>query len=166
MSILPLGLVILCAVFSLQILAAEPKAVQSVPPPQVKAFNDLLADPVVADWLKKQVSESPLSPEPKLRESEMTMISSDVDSRISSARDRLRAIAAGAPNLSNELLRILQRVREEVTPRAPGVIPLVFAFLLLGFGAQWLVRQLTRRVQTNVDEQVVRSRLRAVRLRA
>lgn len=163
--IVPLVLIFLCAVLSTPIFAAEPKATDSVPP-QVKAFNDLLADPVVADWLKKQVSESPSIPETKPPETEMTMISSDMDSRVASARDRLKAIVAGVPNLSNELFRIFQRVKEEVTPRAPGVIPLVLLFLLFAFGAQWLVKQLTRRVQTNVDGQDVHSRLRAVRLRA
>ena len=162
---LPLVLILLCPVLSSQIFAAEPKAIDGVPP-QVKAFNELLADPVVADWLKKQVSENPSTPATKPAETQMTMISSDIESRVSSARDRLKAIAAGAPNLANELLQIFQRVREEVRPRAPGVIPLVLAFLLLGFGAQWLVRRLTRRVQTNVDEQDVHSRLRAVRIRA
>jgi small-conductance mechanosensitive channel len=94
------------------------------------------------------------------------MISSDMDSRVSSARDRLRAIAAGGPELPQELLQIFHKVREEVTPRAPGVIPLVLVFLLLGFGAQWLARQFIRRIQTNVEQQDVRSRLRAVRMRA
>jgi small-conductance mechanosensitive channel len=158
-------LILFCAALSTQIFAAEPKAADSIPP-QVKAFNNLLADPVVADWLKKQVAESPSTPVTKPAEKQMTMISSGMDSRISAARDRLRAIAAGAPILSTDLLQIFQRVREEVQPRAPGVIPLVLAFLLLGNGAQWLVRQLSRRVQTNVDDQDVHSRLRAVRARA
>jgi moderate conductance mechanosensitive channel len=165
LSTLLLMVLLLCVVLSSQIRSAEPKAADSVPP-QVKAFNELLADPVVADWLRKQVSESPSTPVIKPAETEMTMISSDMDSRVSAARERLKAIAAGAPNLSHELLQIFQRVREEVRPRAPGVIPLVLAFLLLGFGAQWLVRQLARRIQTNVDDQDVHSRLRAVRARA
>jgi moderate conductance mechanosensitive channel len=145
-------------------LFAEPKAAPV--PPQVRAFNELLADPVVADWLKRQVSESPSTSETKAPATEMTMISADMDSRVISARNRLRAITAGVPNLPNELLRIFQRVREEVRPRAPGVIPLVLAFVLLGFGAQWLVRQLTRRIQTTVKDQDLHSRLRAVRVRA
>jgi small-conductance mechanosensitive channel len=151
-------------VWSTHLLAAEPKAVPI--PPQVKAFNELLADPVVADWLKKQISDSPSTSQTQAPETEMTMISSDMDSRVSSARERLRAIAAGVPNLPNELLQIFQRLREEVTPRAPGVIPLVLVFLLLGFGAQWLARQLIRRIQPNVEQQDVRNRLRAVRIRA
>src|SRR6185503_812987 len=158
-------LILFCAALSTQIFAAEPKPADSIPP-QVKAFNNLLADPVVADWLKKQVAETPSKPETKPPASEMTMISSDMDSRVSAARDRLRAIAAGAPNLSTDLLQIFRRVREEVRPRAPGVIPLVLALLLLGNGAQWLVRQFSRRVQTNVDERDVHSRLRVVRVRA
>jgi small-conductance mechanosensitive channel len=162
-SILALALVLLF-VWSTHLFGAEPKTVPV--PPQVKAFNELLADPVVADWLKKQVSESPSTPETQAPTTEMTMISSDMDSRVSSAREKLRAIAAGVPNLPNELLQIFQRLREEVTPRAPGVVPLVLVFLLLGFGAQWLARQLIRRIQTNVEQQDVRSRLRAVRLRA
>jgi hypothetical protein len=84
-------------------------------PPQVKVLNDLLADPIVADWLKKQFSASSSPPETKLPESEMTMISSFMDTRVLSARIRLRTVIAGAPNLSNELFRIFQRVREEAS---------------------------------------------------
>jgi moderate conductance mechanosensitive channel len=164
-SILPLVLILLCAALSTQIFAAEASTTGAVPP-QVKAFNELLADPVVADWLKKQVSESPSTLVAKTPETEMKMISSDMESRISAARVRLKAIAAGAPNLTTELFRIFQRVREEVTPRAPGVIPLMLAFLLLGFGGQWLVRQATRDVQVNIDDNVVPSRLRAIRKRS
>jgi moderate conductance mechanosensitive channel len=160
-----LVLILLGAVLSTQISAAEPKATDGVPP-QVKAFNELLADPVVAEWLKKQVTQSPSTPAAKSAETEMTMISSDMDSRVLAARDRLRAIVTGVPSLSSELLQIFRKVREEVQPRAPGVIPLVLVFLLLGFGAQWLVRKLTRRIQANIDDEDVHSRLRAVRARA
>lgn len=161
--IVPLTLFLLF-VWSTHLFAAEPKAVPV--PPQVKAFNELLADPVVADWLKKQISDRPSTSETQAPTTEMTMISSDMDSRVSSARERLGAIAAGVSNLPNEILQIFHKVREEVTPRAPGVIPLVLVFLLLGFGTQWLARQLVRRIQTNVEQQDVRSRLRAVRMRA
>jgi moderate conductance mechanosensitive channel len=164
LSILLFNLVFLVSLES-GAFAAETNTIGSVPP-QVKTFQELLVDPVVVDWMRKQVSANPSTPETKPPESKMTMISSEIEARVSSARDRLRAIAAGVPNLSNELIQIFQKVREEVTPRAPGVIPLMLVFLLLGIGAQWLVRQLTRRIQVNLDEQDVPNRLRTVRVRA
>jgi len=142
--------IIFSAALTRPLYAEQPTASESIPP-QVKALNELLADPVVADWLKKQISAEPSETDNR----GMMMISSDMDSRVASARERLRAIAAGAPKFPSELAGIVLQVKDEITPRAPGVVPLVLLFLLLGFGSQWLVKSLSISMPTKTFKKYI-----------
>ncbi len=149
-------------------LAQEtPTAPAAETPAQVRELLDLMADPAVRDWLDKQraapTAAAPASAGPQ------TTPSGHLAARLAAVRQHLRALAAALPTLPTEFERagiILSLEFEE--KGVLGVLLLIFSFVALGFGVEWLFRRVTRGLQAwivHVPLDTVGQRLRAVAIR-
>jgi moderate conductance mechanosensitive channel len=137
----------------------------SPPPPQVQQLLQLLQDPAVRSWIDEQrkppVAVTASEPEPTT--SEMMM------QRITGLRERLAALAAAVPRLSDEFRNASGRLLHELQGRRPvSVLLLVIGFLALGTGAERLFRRVTASSRQRVVTRPVNAtseRLHAIALR-
>jgi moderate conductance mechanosensitive channel len=112
-------------------------------PEKVRALTELLRDPGIQAWLKAQADGAPAS-------TERPQGASDANSqemmaaRLDATREFLRDLAVAIPTLPAELRRAWATFASEFRERGPpGVLLLLGAFAVLGFGLEWLFRRVT-----------------------
>jgi small-conductance mechanosensitive channel len=153
--------------------AAAPALAQDAPashkdtPPQVRELLDLLADPVVRDWLQQQHTAQAAAPaapaSPEMTPSRM------IAARMAAIRQHLQTLAAALPTVPDEFQRagiILSLEFEE--HGVVSVLLLIVAFVALGFGAEWLFHRAAGGIEKRIIAlplNTVGERLRAVAVR-
>ena len=153
--------------------AAAPALAQDAPeshkdtPPQVRELLDLLADPVVRDWLQQQHTAQAAAPtapaSPEMTPSRM------IAARMAAIRQHLQTLAAALPTVPDEFQRagiILSLEFEE--HGVVGVLLLIVAFVVLGFGAEWLFHRAVGGIEKRIIAlplNTVGERLRVVAVR-
>ncbi len=124
------------------------------PPAQVRAFLNLLADPTVQKWLESESAAARAArPAPgKRRVSAPEYFSAHV----SATREHIVALAAVLPDLPNQFARARGIIHADLGDRGRVTVLLRLAlFAALGFGAEWLFRQMTARIRRRLDEHPV-----------
>ena len=136
-------------------------------PPKVRELLDLLADPGVQDWLKKQRTAAPAHRAPDTKPGEDDGLSPGA--RVASVRKHLAALVAAVPMVPDALHKAGTILMLELEERGLfEVLALIVAFIALGFGAEWLYYRAAARLERFIAElplDSVNERLRAVAIR-
>jgi small-conductance mechanosensitive channel len=150
---------------------AAAQAAPGAPPAQVQHLLDLLADPAVRDWLDKQRAGGPALPPSGLGQETAPpgTAGSYMASRTDAVRQHIRALVAAAPDVPDEIERLLVILSLDLEERGfVEVLLLVVGFVILGFGAEWAFYRATRRFRewfVAIPLGTVAERLRAVGIR-
>lgn len=151
-------------------LAAENDAPATAEPqPAVRQFLDLLADPVVRDWLAQQSTASKVatgSATPIEASAAAASPSHDLSTRLEAIRRHVAGLVAALPALPAEFRRAGATLSREIQERGqPRVLVLVFGFAALGFGVEWLFRRATAGLRawiSTAEAATVGARLRLI----
>lgn len=115
--------------------ASWAQAPRDIPPEKAEQFLELLNDPEVKAWLEAKTS--PVVSEPD------RSIHATVSSWEAAIRARIGALANAVPRFPEELARAAGIVSRDVNSGRPGlVIGIMAVFVVIGFGAEWLVRRI------------------------
>lgn len=133
--------VVLLFLASAASLGARAQPAPSPPPPQVQQLLQLMQDPAVRSWIDEQ--QKPPAAAAAVPAAEPTT-SEIMMQRITGLRERLAALAAAVPRLPDEFRNASGRLLDELQGRrAVSVLLLIFGFLALGTGVEWLFRRAT-----------------------
>ncbi|MEK0082014.1 mechanosensitive ion channel domain-containing protein [Benzoatithermus flavus] len=142
-------------------LAASPATAQDAgepaPPTEVQELLRLLARPSVRAWLEQQpvavpppVGESPAQPAVPgnaLSDSPQHFVAA----RLTALRDHLQRLAEAVPKVPAELERAWLVLSLEFEERGLfQVLPLIAAFIALGFGVEWLFWRATTGIRARI----------------
>ncbi|TGV14654.1 mechanosensitive ion channel family protein [Mesorhizobium sp. M8A.F.Ca.ET.173.01.1.1] len=106
-----------------------------LPPEKARQFLNLLSDPEVKQWLEGKIPAA--AEEPPAASLEGTIASWE-----GAVRARLAALADAIPRIPQELANAAGVVSRDVNSGRPGLVVLILAVLIVvGFGAEWLVRR-------------------------
>jgi small-conductance mechanosensitive channel len=151
--------------------AVAPVAAEE-PPLRVRELLDLLADPVVRDWLVQQravAEQRAAAPSPAADTGAEAMPSTYLGDRITAIRAHLATLAAAAPTLAGEFERAGIILKLEFEERGlVGVLLLIAVFVALGYGTEWLYYRVAAGVErwiVALPLDSVEQRLRAVAVR-
>ena len=140
---------------------AQSNAVQPAPP-QVQELMKLLDDPATRTWIDQQRRPAS-SPEEAAPVVPPAMNAEVLATRVEALRAHLAALAAALPRLPGEFRRGADLLSQELRSRsALGIVLLVFGFLCLGAGAEWIFRKATavaRKRSTSLPAETVGERL-------
>jgi moderate conductance mechanosensitive channel len=130
------GLVVLTALPGLALLPNSSLAqatTPNLPPEKAQRFLDLLNDPEVKAWLE---AKAPAAEEPA------GSLADSVATWEALVRDRIGGVIAAIPRIPAELSNAADVAAREVNGGRPGLaIGIVAVLLVVGFGAEWLVRR-------------------------
>ena len=119
---------------------AQP-APADLPPAKAKQFLDLLSDPEVKAWLEGKIPAPPA-------EEPATSAADAISTWEAAIHDRLGALADAIPRIPEELAGAAAVVSRDVNAGRPGlVIGILAVLIVVGFGAEWLVRRGLDRVR-------------------
>jgi moderate conductance mechanosensitive channel len=162
-GLVAVGCLTFCIAVAGVVTSAIPATAQPVAPPpagaaeptpeQVKTLLQLLSDPVVKEWIARemQVANAPQAQTPGLGAAEAS-ISGFLEWRLQVWQEHLRGLAAALPGLSAEVGSAMARMWEELTGRGLAETALLLAtFIGLGFGAEWLFSWATARLRSRVE---------------
>ncbi|MSP67432.1 MAG: mechanosensitive ion channel [Alphaproteobacteria bacterium] len=138
------------------------------PPARVRELLDLLADPAVQAWLTERRTATPppgATADPAPEET----LSGAVARHITMVRDHFAMLAAATPSLPDEVEHAWIILYLELEESGLIRILLLFgAFIVLGYGAEWLYWRTTTGLRQWISDlrlETVAERLRAVELR-
>jgi moderate conductance mechanosensitive channel len=130
------ALVLLC----LQHGTSWAQAPADVPPEKAKQFLELLSDPEVKAWLEGKIPAATEEPD--------TSVSGTLSEWEAGIRARIGALVAAIPRVPEELGRAAEIVSRDVNSGTPGlVIGILAVLIVVGFGAERLVRRALARVR-------------------
>ena len=112
-----------------------------LPPEKARQFLDLLSDPDVKAWLEGKIpaaaEEPPAAP-----------LADAISNWEAAVRARLAALADAIPRIPQELSNAAGVVSRDVNSGRPGLVIGILAILIVvGFGAEWLIRRALARVR-------------------
>ncbi|WP_430699054.1 mechanosensitive ion channel family protein [Mesorhizobium dulcispinae] len=106
-----------------------------VPPEKARQFLDLLSDPEVKVWLEGKIPAAAEEPP-------AASLADAISNWEVAVRARLVALADAIPRIPQELANAAGVVSRDVNSGRPGLVILILAVLIVvGFGAEWLVRR-------------------------
>lgn len=112
-----------------------------VPPEKAKQFLQLLSDPEVKTWLEGKSATAPA-------EQPAGSLSDAISDWEAAVHDRLGALAGAVPRVPAELSAATAVVARDVNSGRPGlVIGILAVLIVVGFGAEWLIRRGLERVR-------------------
>ena len=111
-----------------------------VPPEKAQRFLDLLNDPEVKAWLERKI--------PPAQEPTEGSFAETLTTWEAAVRDRVGGLGAAIGRIPAELATAADVAARDVNSGRPGLVVAIFAVLLLvGFGAEWVVRRALARVR-------------------
>jgi small-conductance mechanosensitive channel len=134
-------------------------------PPQIRQLLILLADPQVRSWLARE-GKAAREPTPSTN---AKSVSDYLDSRVTAIHEHIIALGAALPGLPAEFAQAEAGVTASLG--SYGRVKALFllaAFVVLGFGVEWLFRQMTGGIRARLDRlpmETVNDRLRIVATR-
>jgi moderate conductance mechanosensitive channel len=115
--------------------ASAQQAPADLPPEKARQFLDLLSDPEVKAWLEGKIPAAAEEPP-------AASVADAISSWEAAVRARLAALADAIPRIPQELANAAGVVSRDVNAGRPGLVILILAVLIVvGFGAEWLVRR-------------------------
>ncbi|WP_445500506.1 mechanosensitive ion channel domain-containing protein [Microvirga sp. G4-2] len=159
------GLVLL---FSVQVRGgpawAQTTPAPTAPPPQIQELLRLLNDPATRTWIDQQ-RQTAAPPNDATPQQPQAMTSEVLAARIVAFRAHVAALAAALPRLPHEFQRAGALLSQELQSRSLfGVVLLVFGFLGLGAGAEWIFRRATASVRGQIISRPVETAIERVRM--
>lgn len=113
--------------------AQQPPA--GMPPEKARQFLDLLSDPEVKVWLEGKIP-------PAAEEPPAASLADAISSWEAAVRARVAALADAVPRTPQELANAAGVVSRDVNSGRPGLVILILSVLIVvGSGAEWLVRR-------------------------
>jgi small-conductance mechanosensitive channel len=113
----------------------------NIPPEKAQRFLELLNDPEVKAWLE---SKTP----PTVDDASGGSLADSITSWEASVHDRLAGLLGAIPRIPAELSSAADVAARDVNSGRPGlVIGIVAVLVVVGFGAEWLVRRGLSRVR-------------------
>ena len=120
---------------------AQPIATGDLPPEKVRQFLELASNPEVKAWLEGKVAAPAAEPGSSIAEAISTWEAA-VDGRIA-------ALANAITRVPVELASAFTVIMRDVNSGRPGLVVGILAVLLVvGFGAEWLIRRARSRMRT------------------
>src|SRR5262245_34827472 len=153
-------------------VVAQPAAPAEPSPAELKELAALLRDPAIQAWLQAQAEQPPAATEPAASEPAAAPAAHHaMAGQLDRMRAFLRSLVAAVPQLPGELAGAWQTLAGDMMEKraALDIAILLAAFVVLGFGLEWLYWWATpglraRMIATRLE--TVRDRLRAVLGRA
>jgi len=109
---------------------------------KAQKFLDLMSDPEVKAWLERKVASD-------VKEQSPASVSDALSNWEEAIRARLVALASVIPRIPQEFSNAAGVISRDVNSGRPGLVAGILAILIIvGFGAEWLVRRALARFRT------------------
>jgi small-conductance mechanosensitive channel len=144
----------------------SPAASEEAAPAKIQELLALLADPKVQQWLERQGQARATAGSPAEHDS---TIENYLNSRAGSIHKQMVALADAIPGLPDQFIQAAARDRAVHGEYGRAWVLLnLLVFGVLGFGAEWLFKRMTRGMRRHLDDspmETVHGRLRLLTVR-
>jgi small-conductance mechanosensitive channel len=138
-------------------------------PPKVGELLNLLSDPGVQRWLEQHRTAAPAAAPAPAPETQTASPGGFMATRLDTLRQNFHALIAALPDLPDQLERVGIILMLEFDEHGPfSVLLLIAAFVVLGYGTEWLYYRVARRIEAWIIALPLvtgQDRLRAVLIR-